>query len=345
MKKCLLSLIVSGSVGVMFTSAIVLAQVPVNPRTAGPDQKSAELKRETKIEKKAALKVEGVVIKKVPNAFAGAAVVRAGNVEAFAQQNIRQGRPTMRAEVIFVRKLFGLNTEQLRRIYQDAETALKEAATNFAESQQRPRVRVVGQARTAPVARNLDGGKVLERAFAVVMKKHLTPEQFSRYEAEIEKRNANRRRSALHYLVDTMDRDLYLSDQQRLKVTESLTSHWDDSWCASLEYVLYGNQFYPMGIDPFVTPYLDDTQKRVWQGTQKVGAPWGFGGVIGNFMNDNDALEEELGGPKKIEPVQNPGLQIPAIAEPVSYIKAQIHRPDGMFEKRNAVIKDSPKNK
>ena len=123
MKKCLLSLIVSGSVGVMFTSAIVLAQVPVNPRTAGPDQKSAELKRETKIEKKAALKVEGVVIKKVPNAFAGAAVVRAGNVEAFAQQNIRQGRPTMRAEVIFVRKLFGLNTEQLRRIYQDAETA------------------------------------------------------------------------------------------------------------------------------------------------------------------------------------------------------------------------------
>ena len=62
-------------------------------------------------------------------------------------------------------------------------------------------------------------------------------------------------------------------------------------------------------------------------------------------MNDNDALEEELGEPKKIEPVQNPGLQIPAIAEPVSYIKAQIHRPDGMFEKRNAVIKDSPKNK
>jgi hypothetical protein len=72
----------------------------------------------------------------------------------------------------------------------------------------------------------------------------------------------------------------------------------------ALEYVLYGNQFYPMGVDAWVTPLLDDSQKKVWQGAQKVGMVWGFGGVWSALMNDNDALEEELGEVKKAEPPQ-----------------------------------------
>jgi hypothetical protein len=346
MKRYLISLIVSGAVCVTFASALVVAQAPVKSRASGPGQKSAEIKPETKVEKNADLKVEAVVIKNAQvqqNAAARAGVVRAGNVEAFAQQNIRQGRPAMRAEVIFVRKLFGLNTEQLRRINQDAETALKEGATKFAEILQRPRVRVLGQGRNAAVTYSTDGDKVLQQAFAVVMQKNLTPEQFSRYEIEIEKRNANRRQSALHYLVDAIDRDLYLSDQQRAKLTESLASHWDDSWCASLEHVLYGNQFYPMGIDAYVTPYLDDTQKRVWQGTQKVGTQWGFGGVMGNFMNDNDGLEEELGVEKKIDPIQEVEVAVPAFPgqlPAVGVLQGRI-----MIETKKAVVKEVTKNK
>ena len=96
------------------------------------DQKSEEIKQGTKLEKKVDLKVEGVMIKKAQqNAIARAATVRLGNVEAFAQQNIRQGRPAMRAEVIFVRKIFGLNTEQLRRINHDAETGAQRGSDEF----------------------------------------------------------------------------------------------------------------------------------------------------------------------------------------------------------------------
>ena len=90
------------------------------------------------------------------------------------------------------------------------------------------------------------------------------------------KRNANRRKAGLHYLVDAIDRDLYLSDQQRVKLTETLVLHWDDSWCTSLEYVLYGNKFYPIGTDAYVAPILNNAQKRIWQGTQKVGAQLGL---------------------------------------------------------------------
>ena len=115
------------------------------------------------------------------------------------------------------------------------------------------------------------------------MKKDLTSEQFAHYQAEVEKRDANRKQSAVRFLVDAIDRDLYLSGQQRLKLTESLLAHWDQSWSMSLEYLLYGNQFYPLGIDAYVTPFLDATQKKIWQGTQKVGGIGGIGGVFGGL--------------------------------------------------------------
>ncbi len=56
-----------------------------------------------------------------------------------------------------------------------------------------------------------------------VMKNDLTPEQFARYRAEVEKREAFQKQAAVRYLVDAIDRDLYLSDEQRLKLAESLS--------------------------------------------------------------------------------------------------------------------------
>ena len=105
--------------------------------------------------------------------------------------------------------------------------------------------------------------------------------------------------------MDAIDRDLYLSGAQRLKLTDSLLSHWDEGWSMSLEYLLYGNQFYPQGIDAFVTPFLDPTQKKIWQGTQKVGGIGGLGGVLGGFVTDHDALEIELGEAINAEPAKN----------------------------------------
>jgi hypothetical protein len=350
MKKHLISLIVSGFVGVMFTSALVVAQAPAKPRATVPDQKPTYIKQETKVETRES-PVGTTVIKTAPGqikampAQKGVALGRAANLEQFAQQIIRQGRPSVRAELIFVRKVCALNIEQLRRINQDAETALKDAATKFAEAQQQPHLRNDVRAANRAIARNSYGTNALQQELALVMKKNLTPEQFARYEAEVEKRNANRRQSALHYLVDAMDRDMYLSDQQRDKLTESLSSHWDDSWCTSLEYMLYGNQFYPTGIDAYVIPILDDTQQRVWQGTQKVGAQGGFGGVMGNFMNDNDALEEELGEVKKIEPVQEGRVFLPAVAGQVPPIGVPVPRQERMIEFKKAVVKDAPKNR
>jgi hypothetical protein len=144
----------------------------------------------------------------------------------------------------------------------------------------------------------------LHEAVDSVMKKDLTPDQFARYRDEVEKRDAFQKQAAIRYLVDAIDRDVYLSDEQRLKLAESLSSHWDPGWKTSLEYLLYANRFFPAGIDPYVTPLLDPTQKRIWEGAQRVGGLGGAFGLLGSFMNDMDALAPELGEQEKADPRQ-----------------------------------------
>jgi len=284
---------VSGFVCALFTSALVVAQVP---KAAAPPAGAAVEKKidkaagrlevlKARAEQQARLQARGVVV--------------AANREPLIQQFTTQGRPMVRAELIFVRNICKLDREKFRQINRDAGEVLKEVATKMADGQRQPRVFVGGGQRTPT---NPDPGKLLLDGLAAVMKKDLAPEQWSRYQAELDKRLASRKQIAIRYLLDALDRDLYLSHQQRTKLTDALSSHWDDGWSIYLEYMLQGNQFYPMGIDPLVATVLSDTQKKVWQSFQRVGGFWGFGGMSGGFMNDPDALEEELGEVRKVEP-------------------------------------------
>lgn len=78
-----------------------------------------------------------------------------------------------------------------------------------------------------------------------------------------------------------------------------------------LENHLVGNKYYPMTVEPLVTPILTEAKKRVWQGVQKVGVYWGIGGMMGNFANDQDGLEVELGVP--VRPEQNRNQRVRAV--------------------------------
>ena len=301
MKNLLGSLIVSGAVSVVVTSTLVIAQVPGGASTVVERIVTKKLERADVANGQKNVEPPPPATKAKPAvaALRAGVAVRQFNLDNQIQQYMRQARPIVRAELIFVRKVCDLDVEHFRRINQDAETAFKGAAKTFVEAQQQGRVRVPGGVRTS---QGVDGLAVLQEGLASVMKKDLTAEQFAHYQAEVEKRDANRKQCAVRFLVDAIDRDLYLSGSQRLKLTESLLSHWDHSWSMCLEYLLYGNQFYPVGIDSYVTPFLDATQKKIWQGAQKMGGIGGIGGVFGGFMNDNDALEVELGEAMKAEP-------------------------------------------
>jgi hypothetical protein len=291
---------VSGCVSGLVTSALVVAQVPKGapPAIATTVKTQAQANEPGLAGKKARVLAEGARAQTA----AAAKQARAAQLENMIQQFMRQGRPSVRAELIFVRNICHLNVDQLRVINREAEAALKEAVTKFAEAQQQGRLQARQKGNRV---QSIDGGRIVREHLAAVVKKHLTAEQFARYQSEVEKRDANRKQAGLRYLVDALDRDLYLTEAQRQQLTESLAAHWDDNWCMCMEQVLYGNSFYPMGIDAYLTPILDESQKSAWQGMQKVGTFWGFGGVWGSISNDNDALEEELGGVKRAEPADN----------------------------------------
>jgi hypothetical protein len=305
----------------LVASSALLAQTPTSAvapvgqtmeKAAKPDDRKEFKKKEVSGQKVA---TKQVVVEKVAKQAVAVAKV-AQNLAPLVDQFSRQGRPYVRAELLFVRKTCQTTTAQLRTISHEADDALKTVVTEMAEAQQRPRRAVVNGRVQTP--QQLDGGKLLQDALGAVMKKNLSADQWSRYQTELEKRDRSRKESGLKYMVDAVDRELYLSQHQRDKLAESLSAHWDAGWGLYLEYVLYGNQFYPMTIDQYVSPLLNEHQVKVWQSAQRVGGFWGFGAVWGGFMNDDDALEEELGEAKKKPAGVDFAPQLQIFAAPVA---------------------------
>jgi len=212
------------------------------------------------------------------------------NLNPMIQQFSQQGRPMMRSEVLLVHSLYHLSKDQLRVLAKGAEAALEQVAKEMAESQQGGMVRVAGRGQAA---RNSDWATKLQEVIAVDFKKHLSPEQFAGYQSEVEKRSAERKDIGLLFLVDALDRELLLSPKQRDQLIATLRPKWDEGWAMYLEYIMYGNKFFPQEVDRLVTPVLDETQKKVWQGAQKVSGFWGFGGIWG-FQNGEDPLQQLL---------------------------------------------------
>ncbi len=259
-----------------------------------------------------------------------AAVNANANLNPMIQQFTQQGRPMMRSEVLLVHSLFHLKKEQLRVLVKGAEAGLEKVAKEMAEYQQggMARVAVRGQA-----ARNPDWANKLQETIAVEFKKQLTPDQFAQYQSEVDKRSAERKEFGLRFLVDAIDRELLLSPKQRDQLLATLGPKWEGGWAMYLEYIMYGNQFFPQEVDRLVTPVLDNTQKKVWQGAQKVSGFWGFGGMWG-FQNGEDPLQKLLADEEEQPP--NSALGHQAVRKEAALTKVM---------KKGVLKQEAPKKK
>ncbi len=289
-------------------SALVLAQFAPTPvpgarkgtPPAGAQKEAAVAKQDKGVaknkehaQKKAeAMKLKEATVKQAIVARkARAAAIVVGNLNPMIQQFTQQGRPMMRSEVLLVHSLFHLTKDQLRVLVKGAEAALEKVAKEMAEYQQGGINRMALRGQTAT---NPDWAKKLQETIAVEIKKQLTPEQFARYQSEVDTRSAERKQFGVRFMVDAIDRELLLSPKQRDQLMATLGPKWDGAWAMYLEYIMFGNRFFPQEIDRLVTPVLDKTQMKVWQGAQKVSGFWGFGGIWG-FQNGADPLQELLG--------------------------------------------------
>lgn len=206
------------------------------------------------------------------------------------QQFLQQFRQLSKTELNFVRVVCQPDVEQSKKIKAAGDVALKTAVKTFAATQKKLQQGMrAGEQPEWPDPRKLMADVLLKS-----VKETLSVDQAKRYEAELEKRSAARKRAALLNLIAKLDKDLVLTTDQRGKLTDALNSNWKDGWGQQLEVFLYGDAFMPALPDAQVLPILTEQQKQIWNAIPKQhNQIWGWAGFgFVQAVEVEDALVE-----------------------------------------------------
>ena len=213
-------------------------------------------------------------------------------VQQWILQFTQQYRPMLMTELNFIRQMCDLKAEQRPKIKAAGEASVKEVVRRLAEQQGRAMRGVNFVEREAAPA---DPRKFIRDALAKVLKETLTEEQMAKYTEEATKRTALRKRAAIHSAVALLDGTLCLTAEQRDKITESITTNWQDNWEQWLMLSMYGGQYFPTIPDQHVTTHLNAEQKSVWSGLQKM--DFGFWGGDGQEQQNDGWWGDEPAKP------------------------------------------------
>ena len=230
-----------------------------------------------------------------------AAGVAIAGGDPLEQQFLQQFRQLAKTELNFVRAVCQPTVEQSKKIKAASDAGLKTAVKKFAEIQKKLQQGIrAGEQPQWPDPRQLMADTLLKS-----VKESMSEEQAKKYEAELAKRAAARKRAALLNLVARLDKDLVLTADQRGKLTEAINSNWKDSWCHQLEVFMYGDTYMPVVPDAHILPVLTEKQKKIWNGVPKQqNQIWGWAGM-GFVVQGAVELEEAL-----IEPAVQADVEI-----------------------------------
>ncbi len=216
------------------------------------------------------------------------------------QQFLQQFRQLSKTELNFVRAVCQPNAEQSKKIKVASDAGLKTAVKKFAAIQKQMQQGVrAGEQPQWPDPRALMAEVLLK-----TVKESMSADQAKRYEEELEKRSAARKRAALLNLVAKLDKDLVLTADQRGKLSDALNSNWKDDWGRQLEVFMYGDAYMPALPDAQVLPALTDKQKAIWTAIPKQhNQIWGWAGF--GFVQGGIEVDEAL-----VEPAVQADVEI-----------------------------------
>jgi hypothetical protein len=148
----------------------------------------------------------------------------------------------------------------------------------------------------------------VEAGVARLVKSELHAAKAARYEEECRKRAEFEQQVAIENLVAQIDAELKLSPEQREKLTESLTKHWDKSWAPQIEMFVHGMNLWPNVPDQWIRPHLTAAQQLAWGRLNKHSGQTFFGGNPfggGQVIDDIDLTEgiQKASEPDGEEPV------------------------------------------
>jgi hypothetical protein len=115
-----------------------------------------------------------------------------------------------------------------------------------------------------------DPRQLIADELAKALQDALPAEQLAQYRHEATQRSERRKRAAILSAISVLDAALWLTPEQREAISESIESHWQADWEQWSMLQRYGGQYFPQIPDTCVTPHLNQDQRAVWNGLQKV---------------------------------------------------------------------------
>lgn len=183
--------------------------------------------------------------------------------DAAAQQIAQQYRPTLDAELAFVRQVCGeIPIVQRKAIKAAGELALQDAADRMAQQQRQPgRLTRQKLATTNPVT-------IIRNALDRAVNETVSHDVSLRYREEAARRIAIRKRAAIGNIVARLDVLLCLNEQQRSDIADSLAENWDVSGEKWARFSFPGS--YAPQIANQHLKCLSPDQRSLWSGLQKI---------------------------------------------------------------------------
>lgn len=202
--------------------------------------------------------------------------------QQFGVQFKAQFQQLLKSELHFLRVVCQPTKEQFDKITADGEGALQTVIRNVALNFRGGRRGIQGAEDPG------DPRAAVANALVKSAKTHLSADQVTKYQKELDHRTAARKHAIVLNLVAHADQVLVLTPDQRDKLTDILNNNWHSSWNQT-QLFTYGGQYFPAMPDAKINPILSDAQKKVWQGVQKGNISFG---IDLNFAQGIEIVEE-----------------------------------------------------
>jgi hypothetical protein len=186
-------------------------------------------------------------------------------------------------ELHFMRMICQPTKEQFARIEADTEPALKETIKKIVPLIQRP----------SAEDDHPDPRKPIAQAIAKSVRTVLSPELESRYQKEIDQRDAANKQVVVLGFVVLADKILALTPDQRVKFGKILNEKWKEA-SNRKQYLASNGQYFPQ-MPEEINGILTEPQKVVWAGVQKTRIHFGFnfGNMLGIGLDEEPWDEAE----------------------------------------------------
>jgi hypothetical protein len=194
----------------------------------------------------------------------------------------------LKVELSFANRVCKLSDEQRRKLIVKSVVWLEEFAADYAKKGGQPQQGLWINGFNA--SNSADPRASIEAGVKKIVEADLPKRQQSLYAKECRKREAFHRKVSVDNLVARIDKELQLAPEQREKLTESLTTHWDKNWAPQLEMFMHGSDYWPNVPDQWIRPHLTAAQQLAWSRLNKQPGHVVFG--VQFFGGDGEVIDD-----------------------------------------------------